>query len=166
MACVEVIRRAPTCSVGCASLRRSWTRSLCRRTPVFGKEAFDLRRQHDMDPHLYFMQLLVPMSGRARSCVHSIPDLSLLLPELNRRSFVPRYSLGSPLPSRSTLRGAQAYPCRPRGRNDCKHNHCPSEFAGYCRAVSSAHPPCTHLKGSVDGSTRRTFRPELLTRQR
>jgi hypothetical protein len=44
-------------------------------------------------------------SGRARSCVHSIPDLSFLLPELNRGSSVP------------------VYPYRPRGRNDCKHNH-------------------------------------------
>jgi hypothetical protein len=45
-------------------------------------------------------------SGRARSCVHSIPDLSLLLPELNRGSSVPRYRLGSPLRRRSTFRGA------------------------------------------------------------
>jgi len=42
-----------------------------------------------------------------KQAVHSIPDLSLLLPELNRGSSVPKYRLGSPLlPSRSTLRGA------------------------------------------------------------
>jgi hypothetical protein len=45
------------------------------------------------------------VADRSRSWVHSIPDLSLLLPELNRGSSEPRYRLGSPLPSRSTVQG-------------------------------------------------------------
>ena len=45
------------------------------------------------------------VADRSRSWVHSIPDLSLLLPELNRGSSVPRCRLGSPLPNRSALRG-------------------------------------------------------------
>ena len=61
-------------------------------------------------------------SGRARSCVHSIADLSLLVPELNRGSSVPRYRLGSPLVSRSTPSRGVSLPLWPRGRNDCKHN--------------------------------------------
>ena len=36
------------------------------------------------------------VADRSRSWVHSIPDLSSLLPELNRGSSVPRYRLGSP----------------------------------------------------------------------
>ena len=40
-----------------------------------------------------------------------------------RGTSVPRYRLGSPLPRRSTVRGAKAYSYRPRGRNDCRHNH-------------------------------------------
>jgi len=37
------------------------------------------------------------VADRSRSWVHSIPDLSLLLPELNRGSSVPRYRVGKPL---------------------------------------------------------------------
>jgi hypothetical protein len=46
------------------------------------------------------------VADRSRSWVHSILDLSLLLPEMNRVSSEPKYRLGSPLPSRSTVRGA------------------------------------------------------------
>jgi hypothetical protein len=46
------------------------------------------------------------VADRSLSWVQSILDLSLLVPELNRGSSVPRYRLASPLPSRSTVRGA------------------------------------------------------------
>ena len=103
----------------------------CRQLTEFREHAIDLvfrsqligqKRERPRDcRNLRSLGVLV---YEARRCVHSIPDLSLLLPELNRGSSVPRYRLGSPLPSRSTLReGRKPTLNRARGRNDCKHNH-------------------------------------------